>query len=419
MHSIPLVVILRRIILVTLLVLPQRFWFRHGWELASRLRWPALRLIGQSLLVLSGVAIALVLYDRIFARFLPGVAAIWIAPVVQLWIFASAFAFLCVKAVHGMEWLWVIVTRSRTTVPDVSPSNSSRRSFFRYAASIAGTLPFVAATCGYTRERLRFEIVRVDVPVSNLPPALNGFRIVQLSDIHIGDFMPQQEVRRAVDMANSLAPHLAVVTGDFVSSQGDPLAECIAELSRLEAPLGIWGCNGSHEIYADADDEAEALFSQHGMKLLRQTAAQLNWNGERLNLIGVDYQRDLQLTGSTLPTLDGVEQLVRRDMVNVLLSHNPNTFYRAADLGIELSLAGHTHGGQVNVEILDHSLSLARFMTKFIAGLYQLPMSPNPERREASVRPSFLYVNRGIGTLAVPARLGADPEITLLTLRSA
>ena len=376
-------------------------------------------MIGQTLLIVGGLAIAVVLCDRIFVKFLPGIAGIWVAPIVQLWIFASASAFLCVKAVHAVEWLWVKVSRSPGRVENAAPSNASRRSFFRNAASMVGALPFVAATYGYTRERLRFEIVRVEVPVSNLPAALNGFRIVQLSDIHIGDFMPREEVRRAVDMANGLAAHLAVVTGDFISSEGDPLAECVAELSRLEAPLGIWGCNGNHEIYADAEDEAEALFRQHRMTLLRQSATQLSWNGERLNLMGVDYQRDVQLMGRVLPTLDGVESLVRPDMVNILLSHNPNTFYRAADLGIELSLAGHTHGGQINVEILDHSLCPARFMTSFIAGLYQLRMPQSPERSDVSGRPSFLYVNRGIGTLAVPARIGANPEITLLTLRCA
>ena len=153
--------------------------------------------------------------------------------------------------------------------------------------------------------------------------------------------------------------------------------------------------------------------------LFRQTAVQVKWNGESFNLIGVDYQRDVPLTGSMLPTLSGVESLVRQDMINILLSHNPNAFYRAAGLGVELTLAGHTHGGQINVEIVNHSWSPARFMTAFIAGLYRLPMAQmaNPSG-DTSSRPAFLYVNRGLGTLGIPARLGSAPEITLLTLRS-
>ena len=96
-------------------------------------------------------------------------------------------------------------------------------------------------------------------------------------------------------------------------------------------------------------------------------------NGGRFNLLGVDYQRDHMTSGEpTGPMLHEIEHLIRRDMPNVLLSHNPNSFHRAAELGIELSLAGHTHGGQVKFEIVDHSVSPARLITPFVAGLYQL-----------------------------------------------
>ncbi len=155
------------------------------------------------------------------------------------------------------------------------------------------------------------------------------------------------------------------------------------------------------------------------MRMLRQSAAQLAWNGGRFNLIGVDYQHDVQLTGSRRPSLHAIESLVRHDIPNILLSHNPNTFYSAAELGIELSLAGHTHGGQVNIEIIHSSLNPARFMTSFIAGPYQLPMAADTMGNSNGIASwSQLYVNKGLGTLALPARIGAAPEITLLTLRS-
>jgi predicted MPP superfamily phosphohydrolase len=115
--------------------------------------------------------------------------------------------------------------------------------------------------------------------------------------------------------------------------------------------------------------------------------------------------------------LQEVEHLIKRDMPNVLLSHNPNSFHRAAKLGIELSLAGHTHGGQVKFEIVDHSVSPARLITPFVAGLYRLPI-PIPTNGHESQKAS-LYVNRGLGTLGFPVRIGVPPEITLLTLRRA
>jgi uncharacterized protein len=129
--------------------------------------------------------------------------------------------------------------------------------------------------------------------------------------------------------------------------------------------------------------------------------------------------------------LAGIEPLVRRDIPNILLSHNPNSFPRAAELGIELSLAGHTHGGQVRVEILDHEWSPAEFLTPYIAGLYSRPLLSGSKnvsdnglqssRPTSSPRPSAssVYVNRGLGTIGAPVRLGVPPEITLITLKRA
>jgi uncharacterized protein len=281
----------------------------------------------------------------------------------------------------------------------------------------------IAAVYGFAAERFSFVTVSAEVPIPGLHRALDGLKIVQLSDIHIGDFMPREEVRRAVDMANSLGAHLAVVTGDFITGENDPLEACIAELQRLRAPLGVFGCNGNHEIYARAEDRAQQLFAQHGMRLLRQQQTELEWQGGRLNLIGVDYQRDRMVRGPKRPMLEAVESLVRRDMPNILLSHNPNSFYRAAQLGIELTLAGHTHGGQVQVEIIDKRWNPARFITQFIAGPYHLPLGGGAGASSSTFADrspqAFLYVNRGLGTIGVPARLSVDPEITLLTLRRA
>jgi predicted MPP superfamily phosphohydrolase len=128
---------------------------------------------------------------------------------------------------------------------------------------------------------------------------------------------------------------------------------------------------------------------------------------------------ELSLAGHT----HGIESLVRRDIPNILLSHNPNTFDRAAALGIELSLAGHTHGGQIRFAFGDHDWSPARFVTPFVAGLYRLPLGHEAHAAGSEIRPcctksAFLYVNRGLGTFGLPVRLGVPPEITLLTLRA-
>jgi uncharacterized protein len=165
------------------------------------------------------------------------------------------------------------------------------------------------------------------------------------------------------------------------------------------------------------------------MKMLRSENATITHKGAQLNLIGVDYQRERMPSGRKVQMLSNVEPLIRRDMPNILLSHNPNTFNRAAELGVELSLAGHTHGGQVQVEILDVSISPARFITDYVAGLYRRPllMPDQPRRMGETIKLmpnapkglAALYVNRGLGTVGAPVRLGAPPEISHIVLRRA
>jgi len=414
-----LIVVLRRILLVSILAGPQWFWISGAIRLIWSAKQRSIRWIANILLLIAIVLMAIVLFDRISMRPLPPAISGNFASIVQLWIISSTLACLCILALRLVAWPFIRLGRVSSSRSHI-PADPNRRSMLRRAITVVGSAPFAVALYGYAFERLSFQVVPVELPMANLPTALDGLRILQLSDIHIGDSLPPSELRRAVATANNLGAHMAVITGDFLSSRGDPLEACIAELALLKAPLGIWGCNGNHEIYAGAEDQAEQLFQQYGMRLLRRAAVQLAWNGARFNLIGVDYQHGVQLTGSRMPSLRAIEQLVRRDVPNILLSHNPNTFYAAAELGIELSLAGHTHGGQVNIEILHRSINPARFMTTFIAGQYQLPIGATTQgNQHAAEQVSRLYVNRGLGTLALPARIGAAPEITLLTLRCA
>jgi hypothetical protein len=418
-----LVRVLFLVLFLAIVYAVQRFWFVRAWSWIATLANPHWRLgLHAGLILLAFVLFAALLdplLGRAVSRLSFGKSLITFS---SLWLIASFFGFLAVESVGAIEWVTNVATRLRLPSGAVAQFDPSRRAFFQYAAILAGSVPFLAATYGFASGRLRYTIERVDVPIANLPPELDGLRIAQLSDIHIGDYMPPAEVARAVDMANDLHPDIAFVTGDFVSREGDPLETCIHELSRLRAPLGVWGCNGNHEIYAGVEDEAQRLFQEKGMRLLRAQCNVIEHNGARFNLLGVDYQRDHMVSGErTGPMLQEIEHLVRRDMPNVLLSHNPNSFRRAAELGVELSLAGHTHGGQVKFEIVDHSVSPARLITPFVAGLYHLPMNGHSKSAPATngAHKAALYVNRGLGTFGFPVRIGVPPEITLLTLRRA
>lgn len=431
-----------------LLYLSQRFWYRSLWRVTSH--WGRLWLrLGPRLVYVVLLLLMHVTLIRVVIMGRSGVThrTSWITMLTGLWFFSALFSYLSVKAVHGLErvWRWshaAAVKRGPALAQSEEHSSSSeslervpdpgRRYFFRTATAAAGAAPFLTAMYGFAAERLNYQVRRIEIPIPNLPHALDGMKIVQLSDIHLSSYMSRAQVRRAVNMANDLGADLAAVTGDLVTGVGDPIADCVDEIRQLYAPLGTWGCNGNHEIYARAEDTAAYLYAQAGMKLLRQSCAQVTFKGAKFNLIGVDYQREYNGRGQRQQMLAGIEHLVRRDMPNILLSHNPNSFNRAAELGIELSLAGHTHGGQIQVEILDHRLSPARFISDYIAGLYQRPMfAPAPNERARSVVSTSrkftpesspmasIYVNRGLGTVGAPVRLGVPPEISLIVLRCA
>jgi uncharacterized protein len=287
----------------------------------------------------------------------------------------------------------------RRAARDADPG---RRRVLNAAGNAVMAAPFAVLAYGGLVERSNYRIRELDVPVPDLPRDLDGVRILQLSDIHLSAFLSEAGFARVVDMAIELRPHIAVVTGDLITAWGDPLDACLRQLSRLRTDAGVFGCLGNHERYAKAEDYTTHAAARLGIRFLRNQALPLRFGGAVLNLAGVDYQPSSEKSRY----LRGAERLVEPTAVNVLLSHNPDVFPVAARQGYNLLLAGHTHGGQVAVEILDQTINPARFITPFTYGLYR--------HGQASA-----YVTRGIGTIGIPARIGAPPEIAVLRLRKA
>jgi uncharacterized protein len=281
-------------------------------------------------------------------------------------------------------------------------TNSERRRLIHTAGTAIMAAPFAAAGYGMFIERLDLRVRELDVPLGGLPPDLEGLSILQLSDIHLSAFLSEAQLTRVVDAAMEFKPHLTVVTGDLITGRGDPLDACIRQLARLKADAGVYGCMGNHERYARAEEYTAAAAGRVGIDFLRKRSRVLRFGQAQLNLAGVDYQ---SLAGKQ-QYLRGADRLIAPGAVNILLSHNPDVFPVAVRQGYNFVIAGHTHGGQVTVEILDRSINAARFFTPYVYGLY----------REGG---AAAYVTRGIGTIAVPARLGAPPEITLLRLKNA
>jgi predicted MPP superfamily phosphohydrolase len=287
------------------------------------------------------------------------------------------------------------------------PPSPSRRRFLEQTAVAVSATPFLAGAYGLLYGRLNLETTHQRIKLARLPKAFHGFRIAQLSDIHIGPFMPTEEVRKYVAITNELRPDLVVLTGDFINWDPATQSAVVEALVGLKAPFGAFGCLGNHELWSETEDSLSRLFAARRIRILRQTNALLELQAEKLNLIGVDFQSTRRMgppgTGLVRAYLVGVERLMQPDIANILLSHNPNTFDRAAELGIDLTLAGHTHGGQVNLEFIHPSLTPARLITDYVKGWFQ---------RGAAQ----LYVNRGIGTFGIPIRFGSPPEITVFEL---
>jgi predicted MPP superfamily phosphohydrolase len=319
-------------------------------------------------------------------------------PRLGTWLGAGViFYLLLAAAVLILHWLIGIVRK-----PLEDSADPARRRLLSAAGNAILAAPVVALGYGAFIERTDFHTREIDVPIPNLPPDLEGLRIVQVSDIHLSPFLSERQFARVIDSANELRPHLAAITGDLITDPGDPVDAAIRQLARLKTDAGVYGCMGNHDSFAGVTGYIESAAERLGMRFLRGSSHSLTFGAATLNFAGQDYERK-----SRKPNyLAGAERLIRPGAVNILLQHNPDVFPTAARQGYNLLLAGHTHGGQVTVEILDRAFSPAFFFTPYVYGLY---------RHGAACA----YVTRGIGTIGIPARLGAPPELSLLRLRKA
>jgi predicted MPP superfamily phosphohydrolase len=244
------------------------------------------------------------------------------------------------------------------------------------------------------RPRVRNRVVRI----LGLPPQLDGYRIGQISDVHCGPHTPAARVRRWVARLNALDLDLMTVTGDLITTGSSHVADVASALGGLRARDGVFACMGNHDYFTDGEHFVREL-TDNGLTVLRNRGVVVERSGAQLFVAGVDdtwsARHDVALALAERPP----------GAPAILLAHDPNLFPEAAARDVDLTLSGHTHGGQLAIPGL-RGLSLARFITEFTAGLYRRGRSS-------------LYVNRGAGTTGPPVRLGAPAELAVLTLRTA
>jgi predicted MPP superfamily phosphohydrolase len=347
-------------------------------------------LIAANLLLLGGY---ITTFSELVSRF-------HLPPRLSLYAGAGALAYLILATVVLIAHFLVGQAKHLIDSPRLDPS---RRRLLDLAGTALVASPIAVMGYGTFVQRTNFRVREIDLPMRGLPHGLDGVRLLQLSDIHLSAFLSEAEFARVVDASNELRPHVALVTGDFISSSGDPLDACLRQIARLRSDTGVFATLGNHERYAHAEDYTAVAAGRLGVRLLRYENQVVRFGESSLNLAGIDYEL-IQTDRSHY--LRGCERLIVPGAFNVLLSHNPDVFPVAAHQGYNLTLAGHTHGGQVTIEILDQSINPARFFTPYVAGEY----------RQGN---AAAYVTRGVGTIGIPVRVGAPPEITLLRLRKA
>jgi predicted MPP superfamily phosphohydrolase len=251
---------------------------------------------------------------------------------------------------------------------------------------------------GAVRGRHAFTLEEVPLRIPGLPRALDGYVIVQVSDVHAGVFVGARELDEGIAVVRRARPDLVVVTGDLVDYDPAYAPAAARKLADVPARDGVVAILGNHDYYAGADEVAAALHLA-GVSVLRNAGKIVRPGDGGFALLGVNDLAALRRGGAG-PLLDQALANVPTDAPRILLSHQPIT----VDLWpgrVAAQLSGHTHGGQINP-----GLSPLGLMMKYLAGPYD-------------VSGTMLYVNRGFGTVGAPSRIGAPPEVTRFVLVSA
>ncbi|MEQ5843422.1 serine/threonine protein phosphatase [Paraburkholderia acidicola] len=291
-----------------------------------------------------------------------------------------------------------LLLASLLTIDAIWPHTIALAHWRTNSAAAVPLLALLSTAVGFFNARRRARVVTIDVPIDDLPNALDGFTIVQISDIHVGPTIKGRYVDAIVDAVNRLKPDLIAVTGDVVDGSVEQLTEHTRPLSRLTARHGAYLVTGNHEYYAGADAWI-AEFQRLGLRVLMNEHEVIDHNDAQLVIAGVtDYSAghfDPAHRSDPAGALLGAPADVR---IKVLLAHQPRTADAAADAGFTLQLSGHTHGGQFFPWNF-----FVRFQQPFTAGL-------------ARLNGLWVYTSRGTGYWGPPKRLGAPSEITRLRL---
>lgn len=339
-------------------------------------------------------------------------------------VFFMAFFFLKVMmasfmAIDDLKRLLFWITSqfySNTEAPALVENGMTRSVFLRRIGLILGGTMFGLFFYGMSN-RHKYRVKKIPLRFSNLPPAFNGLKVVQISDIHSGSFTNKAGVQRGINMINELKPDLVLFTGDLVNNKSSEMLGYINIFKQISASIGVYSIFGNHD-YGDYHqwktaeekvanlEELKRIHKALGWRLLLDENVDIKKGAETISLIGVEnISSSFHSYGSLPKAYQGAENAPFK----ILMSHDPSHWDKEVVTDfkdIDLTLSGHTHGFQFGIEIPWLKWSPAKFIYKQWAGLYQKENQ-------------YIYVNRGFGFLGYPGRVGILPEITLLELHKA
>ena len=312
-------------------------------------------------------------------------------------LFALLFTFTVLRDV-----VWLLVVGADAAIGGVLPEDPARRRALLHATGLAvvGTAGALGLA-GFLEARRRAAVVDVDVPIAGLHPSLDGFTLVQITDVHVGPTIKGDYLRPIVDAINTLQADVVAITGDLVDGSVAHLRAHTAALGDIKAKHGAFFVTGNHEYYSGAQewiDEVRRL----GIRPLLNEHVVVERDGAKLVLAGVTDFNAAQIVPSHKSDAAAAVAGAPTDATaRVLLAHQPRSAFAAVDHGFHLQLSGHTHGGQFFPWNF-----FVRLQQPFTAGLHKM-------------RDMWVYTSRGTGYWGPPIRLLAPSEITRVTLRRA
>ncbi len=406
-----------RLILVVLIILIIDI---YGFQALKTARWrlpePLQRIIFILYWMITGVSLGIVFIRMFLDQLMTNNPVMMYIIGVMFALAGAKIAIMVVLLSEDVIRIIKWVGRKKSPAPQQKGQAISRSAFLSRFAILLGGIPFVSLTAGMFSGAYNFKKYFISLTLENLPDSFKGLKIVQISDIHAGSFTQKTPLSDVVKLINAEEPDLIFFTGDLVNFRSSEMESYMDIFKGLKAKEGIYSILGNHDygdytIWPDEQtkrENMEGMVKAHrelGWQLLRNENRVISKGADKLGIIGVEnwsIKPRFHNYGNLEAACKGSESCP----VKLLLSHDPTHWDAEVTTrfpDINVTFAGHTHGMQLGVETGDFKWSPVKYFYKHWAGLYEK-------------KGQLLYVNRGLGFIGYPGRIGIMPEITIFDL---